>query len=257
MRLPDQDDLRLVAFLDGEISEAEGAELTRRLAADPSLRQRLDELRGVDTPLRDAFALLLEDAPLPRLLASLEGAVEPHAAAPAKHDSLRWAAAAAFAVLLFGAGFAAARFTAAAPSAEVASSESWRQTVAEYMTLYTSETFGAAEATTSDREFEALGRRVGVELDRERLSLLGLSLRGPELLQFHGAPLLRIGYVDEATPVAFCVLRDSEVDAPLTMAIREGFAAASWAKNGRGFMIIGKLQRDRIEALARTLQSRI
>jgi len=256
MNEADDDDLRLVAFLDGEISEAEGIELNRRLAADPSLRRRLEELRSVDAPLRDAFAVMLEDTPMPRLRASLEGVVAPRAA-PAKHYALRWAAAATFAVLLFGAGFVVARFTAAAPSAEVASSESWRQTVAEYMSLYTSESFGAAEATTSNREFETLGQRVGVTLDRERLSLAGLSLRGAELLQFHGAPLLQIGYVDEATPVAFCVLRDNEVDASLTTASREGFVAASWAKDGRSFMVIGKLPQDRIVALARTLQDRI
>lgn len=250
------DDLRLVAFLDGEISAAERVELNRRLADDPSLRQRLEELRSVDAPLRDAFAIMLEDAPMPRLRASLNSLDAPRAALVERRP-LRWAAAAIFAVLLFGAGFAVARFTSVAPSAEVTSSESWRQAVAEYMTLYTSETFGPAEATTSDHEFEALGQRVGVALDRERLSLLGLSLRGAELLQFQGAPLLQIGYVDAATPVAFCILRGNEVDAPVTSAGREGFIAASWAKGGLGFMLIGKLPRDRIEALARTLQSRI
>jgi anti-sigma factor RsiW len=256
MNEPDHDDLRLVAFLDGEISEAEAAELERRLAADPSLRRRLDELRSVESPLRDAFAALLQHAPKPRLRASLDRVAAPPIARD-KNYPRRWAAAAVFALLLFGAGFGAARYTARAPSTDVASSETWRQAIAEYMDLYTSETFGAAEATISDREFATLGQRVGVALDKQSLSLAGLSLRGAELLQFHGAPLLQIGYVDDATPVAFCILRGNEIDAPLTPVSLEGFAAASWAKDGRSFMVIGKLPQDRIVALAQTLRDRI
>ena len=256
MNEADDDDLRLVAFLDGEMNEAEADELNRRLAANPALRERLDRLRSVETPLRDDFAALLDEAPTSRLRASLHN-IDASRASPGRRDYLRWAAAAIFAALLFGAGFFAARLTAGAPSDVEAFSESWRQAVAEYMALYTSETFGAAEAKPSDSQFEALGQHVGVELDTARLSLAGLSLRGGALLQFQGAPLVQIGYVDATTPVAFCILRDNEVDAPLTTVGRDGFVAASWAKGGRGFMVIGKLPQDRILALARTLLDRI
>ena len=257
MNEADDEDLRLVAFLDRETSEAERAELDRRLASDPALRARLDRLRGVEAPLRDAFAVLLEGAPVERLGARLPNAPASRAARP-EHYALRWAAAAMVAALLFGAGFGAARLTSARPNpVEAASSETWRQTVAEYMALYTSDTFGGVGDAPSDSDFAALGQRVGVALDAERLSLAGLSLRRAELLQFQGAPLLQIGYLDGATPIAFCVLRDREADAPVTTADSEGFATASWAKGGRGFMLIGKLPGDRIAALARTLASRI
>lgn len=256
MREADDDDLRLVAFLDDEMGEAERAELDRRLAADPTLQARLDRLRDGEAPLRDALAALLEDAPTERLAARLQSANVSSAVSSGRYG-LRWAAAAALAALLFGAGFGAARVTSTPNPVVAEAPETWRQTVAEYMTLYTPETFGAAEAATSDRDFEALGQRVGVAFDGERLSLAGLSLRRGELLQFHGAPLVQIGYLDGTTPVAFCVLRDGEADAPVTTASSEGFATASWAKGGRGFMIIGKVSEDRVTALARTLQDRI
>ena len=259
MNEADDEELRLVAFLDDEASEAERAELERRLAADPALRARLDRLRGVEAPLRDAFVALLEAAPMERLAARLPSALAsspaPLGARPERH-ALRWAAAAALAALVFGAGFGAARLTSA-PPAPVEASETWRQTVAEYMALYTPETFGAAEAATSDRDLAALGERVGVTFDTERLSVAGLSLRRGELLQFQGVPLAQIGYLDGTIPVAFCVLRDGEADAPVTTTTSEGFVAASWAKGGRGFMLIGKLPGDRIAALARTLENRI
>ncbi|MCX7852132.1 MAG: zf-HC2 domain-containing protein, partial [Caldilineales bacterium] len=42
-----QDDELLSAYLDGRLTSAEAARLEARLAADPALRQRLQELRQV------------------------------------------------------------------------------------------------------------------------------------------------------------------------------------------------------------------
>jgi anti-sigma factor RsiW len=125
------------------------------------------------------------------------------------------------------------------------------------MTLYTPETFGGAATATLRHDLEAMSERLGVPLDPEKLSVAGLSPRRAEALQYEGAPLGQIGYLEGKIPVAFCVFRDGESDAPLTIASRSGFATASWAKGGRGFMLIGDLPADRIEALARVLQERI
>ena len=50
-----------------------------------------------------------------------------------------------------------------------------------------------------------LSQRLGAPLDAARLQLDGLSLRRAELLQYDGAPLGQIGYLDGDAPVAFCV----------------------------------------------------
>ena len=44
---------------------------------------------------------------------------------------------------------------------------------------------------------------------------------------------------------------------PLTAENLRGFATASWAKDGRGFMVIGAAPAQRIEALARALRERL
>ena len=55
-----------------------------------------------------------------------------------------------------------------------------------------------------------LSRRLDAPLDVDRLKVDDLSPRRAELLQYDGAPLGQIGYLDGATPVAFCILRDGE-----------------------------------------------
>ena len=65
-----------------------------------------------------------------------------------------------------------------------------------------------------------------------------------------------IGYLDGATPVALCILRDGEADAPLASSSRDGFAVASWAQGGRGYMLIGKIPVERLTTLARSLKEK-
>jgi hypothetical protein len=150
--------------------------------------------------------------------------------------------------VIFAGGFLAARW--AEPG------EDWRQAVAEYMGLYTSETFGAAASPNLRGDLAAMGDRLGLALDPDRLSVGELTPRRAQMLQYDGAPLAQIGYVDGQIPLAFCVIKDGEKDAPLSLANKEGLTTASWAKGGRGFMLIGNLPADRIDALARALQER-
>ena len=245
MNIPDEDDLRLVALLDDQLDEADAAPLRARLAADPALRERLDRLREVGSPLRAAFDTLLADAPVARLAARLEAA----SAAPPAHAWLwRMAAAITAAAVIFAGGFLTAHW--AQPG------ENWRQAVADYMDLYTAETFGVAASPTLPTDLAVVGERLGLALDADRLTIGELQPRRAQMLQFDGAPLAQIGYVVGATPLAFCVIKDGEKDAPISLASKEGLTTASWAKGGRGFMLIGNLPADRVDALARALQTR-
>ena len=45
-------------------------------------------------------------------------------------------------------------------------------------------------------------------------------------------------------------------DAPIKAETREGFAVASWARAGRGYMLIGRLPIDQIAGLANSLERR-
>ena len=256
MATSEDDDRRLTAYLDGELDKAERAALDAQLMDDPILRARLDALRAAADRTRLAFATLLETAPVAEMRTRLNAALvgSPTRAAPPWRQRVA-AIAAAAAIVTFAAGLGAGRWSVGSGGG-LAERDDWRQAVVEYMALYTPESFGEAVSPRLGDELASLSRRLGAPLDVDRLKVDDLSPRRAELLQYDGAPLGQIGYLDGATPVAFCILRDGEPDAALATSSRGGFAVASWAQGGRGFMLIGKIPVDRLTALARSLKEK-
>jgi anti-sigma factor RsiW len=252
----DDDDRKLTAYLDGELDEAERAALDARLEGDPTLRARLDALRAAADRTRLAFATLLETAPIADLRTRLDTALAAQPPRASPFWSRRVAAiAAAVAIVAFAAGIGAGRWSAGS-GGDLAERDDWRQAVVEYMALYTPESFGEAASPRLGEEIASLSRRLDAPLDVDRLKVDDLSPRRAELLQYDGAPLGQIGYLDGATPVAFCITRDGEPDAPLATSSRDGFAVASWAHGGRGYMLIGNIPIERLTALARSLKEK-
>jgi anti-sigma factor RsiW len=252
----EDDDRKLTAYLDGELDEAERAALDARLTEDPTLRARLDALRATVERTRLAFATLLETAPVAQMRTRLSAAL----ATPPLHAAPPWrqrvaAVAAAAAIVAFAVGLTAGRWSVG-PDGGLAERGDWRHAVAEYMALYTPESFGEAVSPQLGDELASLSRRLEAPLDVDRLKVDDLSPRRAELLQYDGAPLGQIGYLDGVTPVAFCILRDGEPDAALATSSRGGFAVASWAQGGRGFMLIGKIPVERLTTLARSLKDK-
>jgi anti-sigma factor RsiW len=254
----DQDDRELTAYLDGELDDVERAALDQRLINDPALRARLESLRPAAERTRLAFAALLDTAPIAEMRTRLDAALAaPRAPTPAPPSWRRRVAAiaAAAAIVAFGAGLTAGRLSVG--SGDIfAQRDDWRQSVVKYMALYTPESFGEAVSPRLNEELASLSQRLEAPLDVDRLKVDDLSPRRAELLQYDGAPLGQIGYLDGATPVAFCILRDGEPDAAFETSSRGGFAMASWAQGGRGFMLIGKIPLDRLTTLARSLKEK-
>jgi anti-sigma factor RsiW len=260
------DDAELVAFIDGRLEGGAIHAIEARLAAEASLRERLALLQAGGRPFAPAFQALLDEAPIERLQASLAAMVEGERddkprRAPSAFRVSRLAVAAA--AILFCAGVVVGRNWPASitPPSELAAPasgqhEDWRQAVAEYMSLYTPDTL-AAEAASQQTELAALGAKIGLALTPERLALANLQFRGAQIFNFEGAPLGQLGYVDAATgPVLFCIISNSEPDAAIKAETREGFALASWAHGGRGYMLIGRLPANQIAELADSLRSR-
>jgi anti-sigma factor RsiW len=263
----DDEDARLVAFVDGELEEPARVALEERLAVDPVLRQRLTRLQEGDRPFAAAFAALLDEAPVQRLETSLAAHIQrqerqPTSIRDSSRAQARWLGVAA-AVVLFCAGVVIGRYgpswSARAP--EIASpsddhEEDWRQAVAEYMALYTRDTF-AMEPESQEQALAALGAKIGLSLTPERVALANLQFKGGQIFGFRGAPLAQFGYLDPATgPVLFCIIRDSEPDAAVKADNRGEFASASWARSGRGYMLIGRLPVNQVSELADTLEKR-
>src|SRR5271163_2780322 len=110
----DDEDARLVAYIDGELDKDERAAVEERLTTDADLRARLMRLREGERPFVAAFEALLERAPVERLQASL---AEHVARQERRRTSMRdsWTLrtgvlGAAAGVILFCAGIAIGRY---------------------------------------------------------------------------------------------------------------------------------------------------
>ena len=262
----DDEDARLVAFIDGELDERARAALRERLAIDPALSERLTRLQDGGRPFVQAFDALLDEAPIQRLETSLAAHIQRQDRSPASMrdpSSRRAGRLGVAAAVLFCAGVAIGRYapTWFARGPEIASSsddhdEDWRQTVTEYMALYTPDTF-STESESSEKALAKLGPKIGLSLTPQRVELANLQFKSAQIFSFKGAPLAQLGYLDPATgPVLFCIIQDAEPDAAMNTENRGEFAVASWARSGRGYMLIGRLAAGQVTELAGTLEKR-
>jgi anti-sigma factor RsiW len=259
------DDALLVAFIDRELDENARRAVDARLAADADFRARLALLQEGGRPFAPAFQALLEQAPVERLKAAVAALDADERPLIRRSSIFRLGGLGiAAAIVLFCAGIAIGRYAPArlAPSREQATAsakgeqEDWRQAVAEYMALYTSDTFDTASAG-QDGELAAVGAKVGLELKPERIALTNLQFKGAQILSFDGAPLGELDYVDPATgPVLFCIIKNSEPDAAAIAEKRRDFAVVSWAQAGHGYMLIGRLPDNKMAELADSLRRR-
>jgi anti-sigma factor RsiW len=261
----DDDDSLLVALIDGRLGGDAIQAVEARLASDPHYRERLSQLQAGGRPFASAFESLLDAAPVVRLRAALDarnedGSVERLGRAPSLLRRNRFGIAAA--VVLFCVGLMAGRYAPSwpIPSSQVAASdergEDWRQAVAEYMSLYTSDTF-SGRATSQQDELAAIGAKIGLVLTPDRIALANLQFKNAQIFNYDGAPLGQLAYIDSGgDPVLFCIIRNSQADATMTIEKREGYTVASWARDGRGYMLIGNLRSDQIAGLADSLTRR-
>jgi anti-sigma factor RsiW len=261
----DSDAALLVAFIDGELDESARRAIEARLAAEADLRAHLALLHDGARPFAQAFQALLDEAPVERLkaaAAALDARQSPPLPQRPKFrlDSLGIAAA----IVLFCAGIATGRYATAMlapPPAETTASvdghqEDWRQAVAEYMALYTADTFNIAPEG-QERGLATIGAKIGLELTPARVALADLPLKAAQILSFNGAPLGELAYVDPATgPLLFCIIKNAGPDGAKIVQKLEGFAVVSWARAGRGYMLIGRLPESKMAELADSLRRR-
>jgi anti-sigma factor RsiW len=254
----------LVAYVDGELPPEERSRVNHALATDPAVKTRFDRLAGTPSP-KEPFDVLLAAAPEDRLAAILKETEAKVAQSPAPaRPALRPRAAIAAAILLFlaggavGIGLQSAVLQTGGSATE--EHENWRAAVADYLSLYTTDTLAGIPDDPDERarELAAAGARLSLPLDVGKVVLPDLALKRAELFAFRDKALVQIAYLSQAAgPVAFCIIANGQKDAPPAFEEREGKGVVFWGKAGRGFMIIGNLPRDRLELLAETLAARV
>ncbi len=250
------DDAQLVALIDNELDEEAKSLLLAQLAADEGLRRRYEALREAGAPVSASFDALLERAPLSRLRAALPLEAVARPASSSRQSIAFRELAAGFVVGLLAAGLAAwIAWSLARPGEK----NDWLSAVAGYTSLYTNLTFPPPpDASLEAQELALMGGKVGANLTPETMALPGLRFSVAFLLSFKGSPLAAIALVDpDGAPVLFCVIANGEADFPMRLEKREGLQLATWSRDGRGYVVIGRQPESRIAELAQTLEKRI
>ena len=230
-------DEMLTAYLDGELSQSDHALVEQGLRERRDLAARLSALSLPMERLRQGADQILSEAPTP----PVSGGVS-HMA--------KWVfpvGLAAALVLGLGIGTWATR-----PAAN-----DWVDAVANYQSLYVSETLAVAETQAQSVEkLATLSQEIG--LDLAGLSSVGaIDYRRAQLLGFQGRPLVQVAYLDGDAPIAICITAINGDDTGIEEGVRHGLAAASWQRNGYGFLVIGGSDADLIRELAEAVRREI
>ena len=280
----------LVAYLDGELSLSDRQLIDQALSESAALRRRLELLRQGDRPFRAAFDTLLDQAPMDRLMAALpeptlSASVVSTSKVPPPRPANDWQSigVAAMLLLTLGIGFAVGFGTssdragqreaallaeldemeadleeaeAAADAAPVVTAKGWRQAVADYQMLFTTDSLTPDQG--GDAALALASERVGLPLDPATRAASGLQFRRAQLLAFNGKPLVQLAYLgDDGVPVAFCIIASNKPEADTQYEVRNGLGIVHWIIGGYGLMVIGDLPEDRLSRIASDLRKSI
>ncbi|MEJ8322695.1 hypothetical protein WKI40_06000 [Kosakonia sacchari] len=250
---PYQDDA-IVAWLDGEMSEADAQQFARQLAQDEQLASRTEALKQDRADFAGAFAPLLNEAPEARMQARLnELLASPRASAGVSRRSLI-AASLSFLVIGSGLGYFARPLAAARDE-----SEKVRDLEAQYMSLYSAETLLDADSspTALQRGLARTAQDIGLSVKVAQLALTGAELKMVRMLRYDSTSIAQIAWMDaEYGPMALCISPERHAQTrALTPENRHDMHLVWWQQRGYQFVLIGRNPPQQLSQHAQALHA--
>ncbi len=268
------DDIRLMAYVDGELSTTERQEVESEIATSPDTAERVALLSASRLPYSEAFAHQ-KLPPVPESLTrKIEEIARAHTAVPAAASADRSAnddhiehnaqlppsapvrsrlriAPAWLAVAFVGGAFCLGAVLRLAPglnpaSGVMASASSgvspWIRAVVDYQKLYARETvaMGPVDPGTSALTVERIRTDDKLSLRIPDLSAAGLTFMHVTRLRFQGKPLVQIEYLPpEGPPVALCVMKDAKPDQAVASSQVSGMNVVTWRQDELHYALVG------------------
>ncbi|MDW5502652.1 transcriptional regulator [Pseudomonas lundensis] len=237
----------LVAYLDNQLDPQQRRLLEQRLVGEPALAERLSLLECSNLPFKQAFAPLLDEAPVKRLRA--EGPLT--ARTPQPGVSRRSLIAAAVGFLALGIAGDRAYLQFSQPE------DNWRGLVAQYMALYTPETLAGFDdsAIQIAHQLQQTGDRLGIALSAPKLMLNGAELKNARVLAYDDRRIAQLTWLDaQYGALALCIVQQPGKPQPAESERRQGMNVVYWADGSHGFMLIGHNPAREMSGLAQRLQ---
>ncbi|HTO32708.1 MAG TPA: anti-sigma factor [Pararhizobium sp.] len=267
-------EVRLSAYIDGEVNEAERKELEQLVARDDEARLVLEMLKAGNVFGNKAFEEFLHDpVPLSLVRQIKQGpGANPKAervmtSAPRRVKVRLWprALAASIALLLIGGstGFIIGKTgnDGMAPT-NVASARTWLDDIADYHRIYSRQTAEhLVEVPATDDRIESwLSASVGVNFALPNLTEKGLTFEGARLLVAAGKPVAQLMYQNEDGDIfAICFLKSKPgtADSKMTENMRDDIAMISWQKSGVSYVVVGPSADASLQQLAEAVSATI
>lgn len=271
-------EVRLSAYLDGQLPEAEMHEIDGILAKDEEARAVFEKLKlGSEFGARAFERLLDEPVPLelvrgikeagrnkdeeppPTRLAALPAAARPRGAG-------FWVQAIAASLLLFLAGGITGYVIGDRPDTgaplQIASNRTWLDEIADYHRIYARQTRHLVEVPASERDHivEWLSASTGVPFNLPDLSAQQLTFEGARLLVAAGRPTAQLIYRNAENEIfAICFLQSDPVTGMTALddSMRNEIGLVSWQKGGASYVVVGPSADPGLERLAETVAASI
>lgn len=270
-------EVRLSAYLDGQLPNAEISEIDRMLARDEQARTLFNRLKLGSDLGRKAFEdMLHEPVPL-ALVRSIKQAATDTGPEPGRtplappadegRSYAGWTRIAASALILLAVGAGAGYLLGsnrkpAEPPVLFAATRNWLDELADDHRIYARQSRHLAEvpATQSAEIVEWLAAAVGVEFTIPDLSAKKLSFEGGRLLVAGGRPTGQLLYKDEDGEIFSVCFQKSEPIPQRTDpvdVIRNDLGLVSWQEGAAAFVVIGPSSDPALETIAETVAKAI
>jgi len=276
----------LVAYLDGELGEAELAGVDAYLERDEAVRERVRALTLSGSLLSEAFDELLDEPVPERLLAAATGVKALPAAATILAfrpktgiGSSRWWIGMAAAASLFGVVFGGSigYFTATepflhgkeadgqvkqsqmAPLDATAVNNSWLDNVAGYHNLFAAPPAGGSDSTVfdipanGDDANQKISQHIPGDLKIPDLKPWGLEFKGLRQLVIEGRPAAQLYYTTDNKalgPITVVIATSKRTDVAPTYDQRQNINLLYWRHMGRAYAIVGQADKGYMWGLA-------
>lgn len=236
-------DEELVAYLDGETTHTPAEDIAVALRTDAVLAKRLAALRIDTHAIAQSFEATLNTGhKAPFILET-----------PVQRNWIRHAAAAAIVGIVVG--FGAGQF-----SADMGD-RNWKQYVAAYQFLYTTNTLSNVQTSPAFQraELNQIGAAIGKEFSIATLtSMPDVTYKRAQVLGYNGQPLVQLTFLSSTgEPIALCIIRsDDKSEASIVHSEMEGMQSANWQTNGYDYLLIGGQDKGLIARMANSFAAK-
>ncbi|HWB45466.1 MAG TPA: anti-sigma factor [Hyphomicrobiaceae bacterium] len=246
----------LHAFVDGELNEASRADVSALLKDAPAEAKLVQELAALNDAIRQRYAYRLEE-PVPDAITTVMGRLSQSRRPPWRSWPVATAAGIAMALAAGVAGYGLRGYTGSPGGSEPA----FVATAIGAHAVYVPEVRHPVEVSAAEEKHlvQWLTKRVGAELHAPALAPMGWKLVGGRLLPDHGRPAAQFMYENSAgRRLTLYITRAPGLSDTSFRFVEQGeFSAFYWVDRPLAYALAGRLKRDELSTIARTVYSQL